>query len=217
MTNWEQQIEEDLGWRESEMASLKLLLASSSTGSDRQRALLRACSAMLYAHYEGFCKFCWALLLDEVGQEGRRKEDLVDALGKRAMVDVFRQLRGNLCDDNIWLFATKTFHDARHSIAGSFEEVDTRSNLWPDLAQRINSSVGLACPLFSKHESELKQLVGRRNKIAHGAKLEIEDLEQFQKLEHAAVIVMHELALAVADCLNRKSYIRTPLDPAALI
>jgi hypothetical protein len=217
MRNWEQQIEEDLGWRESEMASLKLLLASSITGSDRQRALLRACSAMLYAHYEGFCKFCWALLLEEVGRQRPRKQDLVAALEKRAMADVLRQLRGNMCDDNIWLFATKTFHDARHAVASSFEEVDTQSNLWPDLAERINSSVGLECPLFSTHKSELKQLVGRRNKIAHGAKLEIEDLEQFQKLEHAAVIVMHELALAVADSLSRKSYLRQPADPAALI
>src|SRR4051812_35378005 len=104
MSKWGQEIEKDLAWRESEMGALKLLLASSPTGGDRQRALLRACSALLYAHYEGFCKFCWTLLLDTIGSNACVRRDLVEPLAKLAMTKVFKTLRSNTSDEHLWDF-----------------------------------------------------------------------------------------------------------------
>jgi hypothetical protein len=55
MEDWDKQIEEDLDWREAELASFKILISSAPKGSVRESALLRAIWALLYAHYEGFC------------------------------------------------------------------------------------------------------------------------------------------------------------------
>jgi hypothetical protein len=217
MTPFQQQIEQDLAWREAEMASLKMLLASAPTGSDRQRALLRACSAMLYAHYEGFCKFCWILMLDTIATEAHVRNDLVEALAKRSMISVFRNFRGDTSDAAIWQFAGSEFQRELGQVAVFPDEIDTESNLWPSVSQKINDSIGLQYPLLNAHEAELRQLVGRRNKIAHGEKLEIADIPQFQQFEHAAVLVMHELALGVAECLENKTYLRPHADPAASI
>ena len=217
MKTWEQEIERDLAWRESEMGALKLLLASGRTGSDRQRALLRACSAMLYAHYEGFSKFCWTLMLNTIEAQSHLRRDLTEPLAKRAMAAVFTRLRGNTSLSNLWKFATADFQSQMSQVADFPDEVDTKSNLWPHLSQEINASVGLSCPLLCLHSAELAQLVGRRNAIAHGEKLEIADLTQFQKLEHAAVLVMHELAIAVVTCLDEGTYVRMPPDPAVFI
>ena len=207
MTTWGQELEQDLAWRESEMGTLKLLLAASPTGSERQRALLRACSAMLYAHYEGFSKFCWTLLLDSIAAEQRSRAELTEPLAKRAMTPVFQKLRRDTSVDSLWNFATKDFQIELSDIAAFPEEIDTKSNLWPKLSETINASVGLNCPLLDVHSSEIGQLVGRRNKIAHGEKLEIADMNQFQKLEHAVILVMHELAIAVVECLDKKAYL----------
>ena len=217
MTPFQQQIEQDLAWREAEMASLKMLLASAPTGSDRQRALLRACSAMLYAHYEGFCKFCWTLMLDTIAAEDHVRSDLVEPLAKRSMIPVFRTFRGNTSDDALWRFADSDFRNSLSQVARFPDEIETESNLWPKVSQKINNSVGLECPVLNTYEAELKQLVGRRNDIAHGEKLEIADIQRFQKFEHAAVVVMHELALGVAECLENRSYLRPSVDPAASI
>lgn len=217
MSAWEQEIEQDLAWRESEMGALKLLLASAPNGSDRQRALLRACSAMLYAHYEGFSKFCWTLMLNSIAAESHIRRDLAEPLAKRAMTAVFRTLRGDTSIDGLWNFATTTFQAELSSVAEFPEEIDTKSNLWPDLSQEINSSVGLECPLLGLHSAELGQLVSRRNKIAHGEKMEIADIKQFQRFEHAAVLVMHELAISVVKCLDERSYLRVAPEPAAFI
>ncbi len=167
---------------------------------------------MLYAHYEGFFKFCWTLLLDTIQAEAHPRSELSAPLAKRALVTVFKKLRGDTSDENLWQFGTSNFHTELQHLATFPEEVDTQSNLWPKLAQAINASVGIKCPLLDHHDAELGQLVGRRNKIAHGEKLEISDLGQFQRFEHAAMVVMHELAIAVVECLEQKSYLRLAKD-----
>ena len=215
MSTWSQEIENDLAWREAEMGALKLLLASAPAGSDRQRALLRACCAMVYAHYEGFCKFCWTLMLASIEAQSLLRQDLAEPLARRAMASVFRALRGNTSDIKLWEFGVKSFSAQLTQKAVFPDEIDTESNLWPAVATRINESVGLQCSLFDVHDAELRQLVGRRNKIAHGEKLEIANLEQLQKFEHAAVLAMHDLALAVVECLDKKSFLR-PATPAAV-
>jgi hypothetical protein len=75
MTSWADQIEEDLKWSEAELGSLKIQAAAAPAKSDRQRALLRALRTMLYAHYEGFCKFCWDVLLDQMEKDGCVRSD----------------------------------------------------------------------------------------------------------------------------------------------
>jgi hypothetical protein len=215
VSSFEQQVEQDLAWREAEMGSLKLLLASAPTGTDRHRALLRACSAMLYAHYEGFCKFCWTLLLDTIQAGAHIRRDLAEPIARRAMAPIFKRLRGDTSDVNIWRFGLIDFQSELAEKARFADEIDTQSNLWPDLAQRINDSVGLSCPTFGSNAAELSQLVGRRNKIAHGEKLEIADLKQFRTFEHVAWLAMHDLAVAVVECLQNKSYLRAVAGPVA--
>lgn len=215
MSTWETEIEHDLSWRETEMGALKLLLVASPKGSDRQRALLRACSAMLYAHYEGFCKFCWTILLDTIQKQSPVRSDLVDSLAKRTMESVFKKLRGDTSIENLWQFCSTDFSKELGQKATFPEEIDTKSNLWPNLSAEINASVGLTCPLLLAHSERIKQLVSRRNKIAHGEKLEIPNIVKFQEVEHSAVLVMHELAITVVNCLDQKNYLVATAAPKA--
>lgn len=215
MNTWETEIEHDLSWREAEMGTLKLLLAASPGGSDRQRALLRACSAMLYAHYEGFCKFCWTILLDTIQKQSPVRSDLIESLAKRAMESVFKELRGDTSIENLWRFCSDRFTKELSQHATFPEEVDTKSNLWPNLSAEINASVGIACPLLLVHSDRIGQFVDRRNKIAHGEKLEIPSISRFQEVEHSAVLVMHELAITVVSYLDQKGYLTPGSDQAA--
>lgn len=57
MSNWDKQLEDDLDWRQAELASLKSQVIKATNGSVMHQVLLRAMWALLYAHYEGFCKF----------------------------------------------------------------------------------------------------------------------------------------------------------------
>ncbi|MFN6439004.1 MAG: MAE_28990/MAE_18760 family HEPN-like nuclease [Nostoc sp. DedSLP01] len=57
---------------------------------------------------------------------------------------------------------------------------------------------------------ELEALVVRRNDIAHGQKMIIKDIQEYLKYEKAAVEVMHELAVSVVECLDKKLYLNSP-------
>jgi MAE_28990/MAE_18760-like HEPN len=86
-------LEEDLDWREAELASLKAEVAIAGTGSVKHRALLRALWAMLYAHYEGFSVFAWATYLEEVGKIGLIRRDLDPRLAHFSLVKRFREMK----------------------------------------------------------------------------------------------------------------------------
>jgi len=214
MSDWSEQIEQDLSWRESEIASLKMQAVSASAGSDRQRAILRAIWAMLYAHYEGFCKFCWDLLLDEIEKRNHRRADAIDALIKLSLVGVFRNLRGNTSDSALWeFFRTNLPMHLSESLAFP-QRLETRSNLWPNLFQKNNEAVGLTCVAIDQFKDKIGKLVNYRNEIAHGKKLVIKNLDDYKPYEDAAFTIMHDIAIAVVDYLEQRSYLRArPSDP----
>lgn len=211
MSAWGQEVEADLRWREAELAALKTLCAKSS--GDSQRAVLRALWAMMYAHYEGFHKFCWDLLLDGVQREGLVRGAVSDTFAKLSLVSVFKKFRGDTSPDGIWDFVRTQMAIEMGALASFPDKLETQSNLWPNVARDNNLKVNISCGYLDSHETKLKLIVSRRNEIAHGKKLVVEKLSEYQEYENSALLVMHELALAVIDCLDKKSYLAFPALP----
>lgn len=96
MSNWLKQLEDDLDWREAELASLKKQVVTAPKGSVTQQVLLRAIWALLYAHYEGFCKFAWDLYLNELQNARVKRKDCKDEIAKLSLQKQFKELKGNL-------------------------------------------------------------------------------------------------------------------------
>lgn len=207
MSNWSKQLEDDLNWREAELASLKTLVVKAPKISVRQ-ALLRAMWPLLYAHYEGFCKFAWDLYLEELQKAGVKRKDCQDAIARLSLQKQFKEIRGNLSPLNIWKFAQTGFRSLLEEDLDFQVKLETRSNLWPILFKENSQQAGLSCMLVDQYEIQLKALVRRRNDIAHGQKMIINDLYEYQKFEDAALVVMHELAVSIVECLDEKLYLK---------
>src|SRR5690348_9508680 len=109
MTDWDKVLEEDLDWRQAELASLKLLVADSAKGSARERTLLRALWTLLYAHYEGFCKFAWDFYLDSVQKASCARGVCSVPIARFSLSKRFRELRGNLTNQSLWAAFTNDF------------------------------------------------------------------------------------------------------------
>jgi hypothetical protein len=62
----------------------------------------------------------------------------------------------------------------------------------------------------------LNKLVNQQNEIAHGKKLVINTLAEYQPYEEAAFLVMHKLAVAVVECLERKIISKQPTLPRSV-
>ena len=100
MPNWDQELEDDFQWREAELATFKILIARTDESTVRHKALLRALWVMLYAHYEGYCKFVLQTYLDALMQRKLPRIDCKDQIIAFSMLEKFRNLSNNLSNDN---------------------------------------------------------------------------------------------------------------------
>jgi MAE_28990/MAE_18760-like HEPN len=210
MNNWSQELENDLRWREAELGSLRLEALKNDKGSVIYQALLRALWAMLYAHYEGFCKFAWDLYLDELQKLGIKRKDCREEIAKLSLQKYLNSFKWDLSIDSFWEFGQTGFQKMLEEDLDFSTKLDTESNLYPNLLKKNSIQVCLNYQLVEKHETKLKALVKRRNEIAHGKPMVIKDLQEYQKYEDAAIEVMHELAISIVDCLDNKSYLKNP-------
>ena len=201
-------LELDLKWREAELASLKRLAIISSTEPTAHRALLRALWALLYAHFEGFTKFCWDTVLDQIQLEGVPTRDLDLRFALLALENDFKGLRCDVASTSIWKFFEQVLPLALNSNASFPDDcrLKTDSNLWPNVFERESLKLGIECPELQKHRTRIKALVSRRNDIAHGKNMVIVDLTEYQDYENAALCVMHELAIKSMEVIDAKAY-----------
>lgn len=201
-------LEEDLSWREHELASLKLTVIDSDPGSTRQLALLRALWALVYAHYEGFCKFAWDQYLEVIEELGPIRRDCSECVAQLSLAKEFKALKADLSPEGLWGFCTGRFATLMAEPAKFALRLETESNLWPSLLKENSSRVGLKLATLDANDMKLRSLVARRNEIAHGQKMTIASLSEYQPYEDAAVLVMHELAVAVIEAVEQRSFTR---------
>jgi hypothetical protein len=88
------------------------------------------------------------------------------------------------------------------------------SNLYPDDLHANCQAVCLAVPAIAAHRAALWALVERRNKIAHGKKIIINSLGDYQPYENAASDVMHELAYAIIEAISVQSFLKEEVEYA---
>jgi len=208
MNNWSQTLEEDLAWREAELASLKRVTVINKDNEGAYRCMLRASWALLYAHYEGFTKFCWELLLDQV--QGRKVaiEELREDFLVLALEKQFRILRGDLSSTGLWKFFQNELPQTllHEAVFDPDCRLETESNLWPNVFERECARVGIVSTALQASRPRIKALVSRRNDIAHGKSMTIKSIEEYIDYEKAVLLVMHDLAVQILDVLEKQSY-----------
>ncbi len=211
MTRYSEILESDLRWREAELVSLKRLAILHNDNELVLRATLRACWALLYAHFEGFTKFCWELLLDHVQGEKLPISQLSKDFQLLALENLFRGLRGNSNSNSLWDFFNRTLPAELQSIAFFPAEcrLESESNLWPNVFERECARIGVKSTALESSRVRLQALVSRRNDIAHGKNMVIKSVEEYSEYEHAAMLVLHDLAVQVLEVIENKAYMTT--------
>lgn len=212
---WEEELEKDLKWREVELAALKFAVTQTIQNTIPHKALLRAAWAMVYAHYEGFCLFALSLFLDEVTKSGATREQCEGSLMLFSLEETFRKVRkGTPPTPDFHTFCSTTFPTLM-SAAIDFEVdkdgdfvIAGRSNLYGSHLLEHCGTMCLVESCIDTNKSKLGLLVARRNKIAHGEEEVVKDLAEYKQYEDAAIDVMHDLAVAIVDALNGKTYLK---------
>lgn len=210
MSDWASEIEADLNWREAELAAIKSQIITTDRAEKpiRYEALLRAITTLLYAHYEGFCRFAWDLYLDTIQKQKVKRNQCCEEVIKLSLRKRFKELGGELSPDEVWNFFANELPALTNDTIDFKIRLKADSNLKPALLKKNSTDAGLSCSMVDEHEILLKRLVSRRNSIAHGQKDIIRDITDYNKYENAAFAVMYELGISVIDCLDNQRYLK---------
>lgn len=195
----------DLDWREKEIASMRLLLSSPGITVAQKKVLLRAAWALLYAHYEGFCKNTLTAFYDWACRSGVVCNNLPSNTKLLALDKKLKSLK-NLPNLNLIDEIAKFDSD---SLLGTpqFPEVNTNSNLYPNVLIDLMKDADLNIDRVLEHRAKIKTLVERRNKIAHGESNFIDDVSYYLTYEHSVYDVIYDLAFQVDNRLSKSPYV----------
>ncbi len=203
----ERQIDADLIWREQELGSLKLLAVRESHDKAKLTTILRAMTAMLYAHYEGFSKFCWELFVAEVGKLQPVTRELTNELKRTVLRGALSKLRHSTDLEIVEYLVQYDSMSRMRQLDFGAVKIETESNLWPETFKKLGTQLGLECSYVVKYETTIKSLVGQRNGIAHGEKLIIDRIDKYENLEKSTLLIMHELAISTMQSLEDQHYL----------
>jgi len=196
---------DDLAWREDEIVVLKTACALESESTPKGRSLRRAYLAMLYSHYEGFSKFAWEECLIEISKSGYPLSRLRPSLCNtfiRSEISTLRTSANSGFIDDVFSFRCKLLNQ----IPSTYENFET-SNLWPNVFTDVLNQFGMSSDFVERNKSHLKGLVGRRNEIAHGKNIGIDD-NSLQDLHDSVFDVFFGFTVEIVRYCAIKGFIR---------
>lgn len=217
------QIEQEQTWRTDEVRFFDNLVSKvSESEKDRFR---RANVLLLYAHYEGFCKFAFTLYVDAINAEGLKCSNVTYALAASALDSVFRELRNPESkavefksvapeDKKLHVFArdreflSKVSNFASRNLTIPDTVVDTESNLKPVVLRKNLFRLGFNHDSLQFLEGYIHLLLQVRNEIAHGAHGIGIVAGKYDRVRDATFEVMNQIKRFVMDALTQKTYLR---------
>lgn len=203
----EDEILQDLLWREDELVMLKILAHSSKEKKIQHNVLLKSLLLMLYAHYEGFCKFAWEQYLSVISNQNILRLHLHDSIICFSLEDEFRKIK-NLSSDKIYNFFITTLPILMNEKVNFNIKLEAESNLKSNIFEKNSNKINITVPSFQESHRIINRLVFIRNQIAHGEQNYINDLTEYQKFEKTTIEVMYNLAEVIIDAINEKKYLK---------
>lgn len=200
-------LSDELAWRKKELAAIRSLVNRKDFSRRKRNAILRSSIALLYAHWEGYCKNSASSYLEFVAMQRMN----------------YKELSKNF----IALVVQKKFHTATNSTKiSAYQEVanflldgledrsiipyknviNTRSNLSSTVLREIIETLGLRYSPFQTKEKLIdEKLLKNRNQIAHGDFVLI-DQDEFLELYNQVISMMNELNNQIVNAAILKLY-----------
>jgi hypothetical protein len=209
-----QRLVDDLIWRKSEIADLKGLIETRSFTASKHNTLLRSGVTILYAHWEGYIKTAATSYLEFVSRQQLTYDELaINFIAIAMKVKLNEASETNKA--TVFAEATKFIlsqTDKKSSIPYK-DIVATGSNLSSSVLQEITCLLGLDFSFYETSKIIIdEQLLGRRNKIAHGEQLAYLSLDrdEYRQL-HEQILIMMDLFLnQIENNAAQKLYLRNP-------
>lgn len=218
------EMEEEQEWREKELRFFQNKLSQIPEENTSDRELFRKATVLLiYAHYEGFCKFALTHYVRAVNSSGLECSDAIPAIAAASLSDLFSALRnpGAKCDEfrnelpddtKLHIFARdrEFVTDLRRFLSRPVnipeDVIDTESNLKPVVLRKNLFRLGFPHDAFATLEGKINLLLNIRNSVAHGNfKLGIPS-QTYITIQDASQFVMSAIKRVVMNAIEESSF-----------
>jgi hypothetical protein len=225
ISDFRAQLEVEHTWRQDEIRFFQNQCAGLQKIEDQEQ-FRRALVLMLYAHFEGFCKFALNLYVSAINDLGIKCSDAHKALVVATLNDVFTSLRNG--EKKAPEFKRELPEDTKlHRFALDIEfieravaimerivkipdgVVDMESNLKPIILRKNLFRLGLPYKPLEASEGNISKLLEYRNKIAHGESKAGIKREAYDDLSASSFKVMTMITQSVTDAFSNKHYLAT--------
>lgn len=199
------QIDAEFAWRLKEIADLKLQ-ASHAIG-ERRKTIIRSGVPLLYAHWEGFIKASAQHFINFVSNQNITYRELAPCF-------IVRSLRGHIASLSGMGSYAQTIAGVDHLLASLNKlselspnsPVATSSNLNSERFIDLAVSIGVdITPYSAKRNLIDSSLLKRRNKIAHGEYLDIDE-RSFIDLCDEVIALLRQFKNDLENAVTLKSY-----------
>lgn len=203
-------VSEQLIWRRKELTEIRALVDGCRKNNSRQRTLIRAGVALLYAHWEGFVKATGTYLLEYVSEQrcvhADLKSNILSVILRKHINTAKHSKKVSVTGDLIEFFCTKMQTRARISTK---DVIDTGSNLRSSLLHEILWILGLDESEYTTKKMLIdEKLVDRRNHIAHGEPLDI-SVDDYLTLHDEVLCLLDTFRNQVENACVKKTFLRS--------
>ncbi len=199
-------IEEELRWREAELALVKVQLQRSISDSTTFRLSYRCFVTMTYAHFEAYIKRVVAQAMQDIFDFGRPWSECVPSIKTNLFAPELRQTLNKLSNSDL---------AERGSSADRLIDAVSRPSL--DIILDLGNmnvknffwaieSIGLDPMKFSFARQDVGHLTALRHNCAHGEALTFDPTktrtalaDEMYSLQSRVILIMHSLAVQVLD------------------
>jgi hypothetical protein len=198
-------LDEEFAWRRKELSAVRADLVS-ATGLSRN-ALLRAATALLYAHWEGFVKVASEAYLEYVGRRRLRYSELSPGFLALALRNRLRLFAGTDDASAHIAFVEFVFGELHgHARLPRLGVIKTGANLNSKRLKMIVLTLGLDYSAFELKENLIdNQLLDWRNKIAHG-RLFCPTQDDFELLYQETTGLLRNLKDQISNAITLGTY-----------
>lgn len=218
------QIEEEYKWRMDEIRFFSNQLIHLKTDEEKNQ-FRRGIILLLYAHFEGFCKFSFLLYTGTINKENLICNDVNYSIAASGLADLFNELRNpnkkstvfkNVLPEDAKLhrFARdKEFLEAMSSFSNRplvipDKIVDTESNLKPIVLSKILFVLGFDHTAFKAIDADIHLLLNYRNSIAHGQNRDGITEGTYEKIRASTIKIVDEIKALIMQSLTERNFLK---------
>lgn len=199
-------IDDELRWREAELALAKVQLQRSLSDSVLFRFSYRCFVAITYAHFEAFTKLVIAQAMDDIFNSGHPWSKCLLSIKTNLFAGGLRQILSKLSNSDLAILGSSSGYLIDSLPAPSLDIILDCGNMNITNFFWALGSIGLDPTRFAFARKDVGHLTALRHDCAHGealtfdaSKTRIDLASEIYALQARIILVMHTLAVEVLD------------------